>query len=134
MKTGAAPISTPPIGDPTLCQMVRPVMQHMAALTERAQIVQSIVGRIAVHVCRRKHDAGHPKSSGLNQVGPSSHSSAPVPPRPRLVVIPTPVREAADAGEVWSTATLALSFSTLEPYAAAQLAPELSQPERALMR
>jgi hypothetical protein len=45
-------------------------------LTERPQIVQSIVGRIAVHVCRRKHDAGHPISSGLNQVGPSGHSSA----------------------------------------------------------
>jgi Aminotransferase class I and II len=28
----------PSVGDPTLCQMVRPVMQHMAALTERAQI------------------------------------------------------------------------------------------------
>jgi hypothetical protein len=36
----------PAVSDPALCQMVRPIVQHVAALTERTQILQSIVGRI----------------------------------------------------------------------------------------
>ena len=46
-------------------------MQHVAALTEGSQVLQTVVGRIAVQMRRRQHDAGHPKPSCLHKVGPS---------------------------------------------------------------
>jgi hypothetical protein len=41
--------------------MVRPIVQHVAALTERAQILRPIVGRVAIQVRRCEHDERHPK-------------------------------------------------------------------------
>jgi hypothetical protein len=38
----------PAVSDPALCQMMRPVMEDVAALTERAQIPQSIVRWVVV--------------------------------------------------------------------------------------
>ena len=43
--------------------MVRPIVQHVAALTEGPQIFQPIVGGIAVQVRRCEHDARHPEPS-----------------------------------------------------------------------
>jgi len=37
--------------------MVRSIVQHAAALTERAQIPEPVVGRIAVQVRRCEHEA-----------------------------------------------------------------------------
>ena len=104
-------------------QMVWPIMQHVTALTERAEIPQPVVGRIAVQMRRRKHDARHPEPRCLHKVGPSSHPSATIPPRRRLPVEPPPVRQAADEGEMWPPTTLALASSALEANAAAQFAP-----------
>jgi len=63
--------------------MVRPIVQHVAALTERAQILRPIVGRVAIQVRRSEHDARHPRPSRLHKIGPSgrapSVSIAPVP-------------------------------------------------------
>jgi hypothetical protein len=59
---------------------MRPIMQHVAALTEGAQVLQPVVGRIAVQMRRRKHDAGHTQSSCLHKVGPSGHSPSAIPP------------------------------------------------------
>ena len=83
---------TPPVGDPALHQMVRPIVQHVAALTERAQIFQPIVGGIAVQVRRCEHDARHPKPSCLHKVGPTGGTSSAIPPCRRLLVEPAPVR------------------------------------------
>ena len=78
----------PAVSDPPLCQMVRPIVQHVAALTERAQILQSIVGRIAVQVRRCEHDARHPKPRCLHKVGPAGRPSSTIPPCRRLLVEP----------------------------------------------
>jgi hypothetical protein len=50
--------------DPALRQMVR----HVTAPTECAQILQPIVGRVAIQVRRCEHDARHPKPSRRNSV------------------------------------------------------------------
>ncbi len=63
----------PPASNLALSQMVRPVVQYVAALTERTQIVQPIIGRIAVQVRGREHDARHPKPSSVHKVGPLGH-------------------------------------------------------------
>jgi len=93
--------------------MVRPVVQHVAALTERAQVLQPIIGRIAVQVRRGEHDARHPKPSCVHKVGPSGRPCSTIPPCRRLLVEPAPVWQAAQEDEVWSAATLAPSFSAL---------------------
>jgi hypothetical protein len=46
----------PPVGDQALHQMVRSIVQHVAALTEGPQIFQPIVGGITVQVRRCEHD------------------------------------------------------------------------------
>jgi hypothetical protein len=46
-------------------------VQHVAALTERAEILHPIVGRVAIQVRRCEHDARHPKPSRLHKIGPS---------------------------------------------------------------
>ena len=46
------------IGDPALRQMMRPIVQHVAALTEGPQVGEPVVGRIAVEMGGGEHDAG----------------------------------------------------------------------------
>ena len=50
----------PPVSDPALHKMTLPVVQHVAALTEGAQIIQPIVGRVTVKMRGSKHDARYP--------------------------------------------------------------------------
>ena len=103
--------------------MVRPIVQHVAALTEGPQIFQPIVGGIAVQVCRREYDARHSKLSGLHKVGPPGDAPLAISPGRRLLIEPPPIRQAADEGEVWSPTSLASTSSPLEANTAAQLAP-----------
>jgi hypothetical protein len=110
------------IGDPVLCQMMRSVLQHMAALTERAQICHSIIGWIGVQVSRREHDARHPEPCCFQEIWPSSQPFAAVPPRRRLFIEPASVWPAAYKGEMWPTA-LTPTFSTFEANVVTKLAP-----------
>ncbi len=103
--------------------MMRPVLQHVAALAERAQIRHTIVGRIAVEMCRCKHDACHSEPRCLHEVGPSGHPTATVPPRRRLLIEPASVRQAAHEGEMWPTTALAPASSTLQTNVMTELAP-----------
>jgi hypothetical protein len=103
--------------------MVRSIVQHVAALTERAQILHPIVRRIAVKMRRREYDARHPEPRCLHKVGPSGHSSPAIPPRRRLLVEPAPVRQAAEEGKMGSATALAPSFGAFEADVAAQFAP-----------
>jgi hypothetical protein len=112
-----------PVGDPMLCQMVRLIVQHVAALAERAQVPQPIVCRITVQVCCCEHDAGDPKPSCLHKIGPAGRASSAIPPCRRLFVEPAPVRKDAEEGEMWSATTLAFSSSAREADVVAQLAP-----------
>ena len=103
--------------------MVRPIVQHVAALTEGPQIFQPIVGGIAVQVRRREHDARHPEPSCLNKIRPTGRTSTAIPPGRRLFVEPAPVRQAAEEDEVGSATALAPSSGALEADVAAQFAP-----------
>jgi hypothetical protein len=113
----------PSVGDPALRQVVGPVVHKMAALTERAEVHQPVVRRVAIQMCCCKHNSGHPKLSGLHKVGPPGHAPLAISPGRRLLIEPPPVRQAANEGEVWSPTPLAPTSSTLEANMAAQLAP-----------
>ena len=91
---------TPSVSNPALRQVVRPVVQHVAALTERAEVLQPVVGRVAVKMRRSEHDTGHPELGGFHKIGPPGRAPLSVPPSRRLLVEPPPVRQATDEGEV----------------------------------
>src|ERR1700741_1836031 len=95
----------------------------MAALTERAEVGQPVVGRVAVEMRRCKHDTRHPELCCLHKVGPPGHAPSAVPPSRRLLIEPPVVRQAADEGEVWSPTALAPTSSALEANVAAHLTP-----------
>ena len=86
-----ADCESPAVSKPSLKQMVPPIVQHVAALAESAQIPQLIVRWIAVHVRRRKHDACYPKPSRLHQVGPTGSTAPAIAPCRCLLVEPAPV-------------------------------------------
>ncbi len=103
--------------------MLRPILQHVTALTERTQIRQTIIGGITVETYRREHGTSHPKPCGLHEIGPSCHPSAAAPPRRRLLIEPATIWQTAHKGHVWATTTLTPSSSTCEPNVVAQVAP-----------
>ena len=113
----------PAVGDPALRQMLWPVMQHVAALTEGAQVGQPVVGRIAVEMRRRQHDACSSQACCLHEIGPPGQFAAAIPPGRRRRVEPAPVRQAADESKVGPVTPLAPAAGTLEADAAAQRAP-----------
>jgi hypothetical protein len=82
----------PAVSDPALRQMVRSIVQHVTALTERAQILSPIVGRIAVQMRRCEHDAGHPNARRLHKVRPAGRPPSAIPPCCSLLVEPSPIR------------------------------------------
>jgi hypothetical protein len=102
---------------------MRSVLQHVAALAKCAQIGHPIIGRIAIEVCRCEHDARCPEPCCLHEIGPSSHPSAAVSPRRRLLIEPASVRQTANKGQMSPTATLALSSRTFEANVVTELTP-----------
>jgi len=102
---------------------MRPIMHHVAALAECTEVVQPIVGRVAVEMRCCEHDTGHPEPSRLHKVGPPSYPAAAITPGRRLLVEPTPVRQAADEGEVRPPTALTLAAGALEANAAAEFTP-----------
>ena len=103
--------------------MMRSVLQHVAALTECAQIGHPVIGGITVEVRRCEHDARHPEPCRLHEIGPSSQPSAAVPPRRRLLIKPASVGQTAHKGQMSPTTTLASSSSTFEADMVTELAP-----------
>src|ERR1700712_5736523 len=96
--------------------MIRSVMQHVTALAKASQVGEPVVGGVVVQMRRGEHDAGQADVRGIDQV-------TPVPPRPRSLVEPAPVRQAADLSQMRARAALAAAAGTLEPDTPAQRRP-----------
>ena len=91
---------TPPVSDPALRQVMRPIMRHAAALTERQEVFPSVVGRTAVEMRPGEHSSETelpPQASGHRAIRPRRSRQG----RP-LLFEPPPVRQVADASKVWS--------------------------------
>ena len=87
---------TPPVSD----TVMRPIMQHAAALTERQEVFPSVVGRTAVEMRPGEHSSETelpPQASGHRAIRPRRSRQG----RP-LLFEPPPVRQVADASKVWS--------------------------------
>ena len=72
-----------PVNDPTLCRVMRLIVQHVAPLAEHTKIAQAVIGRVAVQMRRSKFDARGAQPRHLHQVRPAHRTAAPVAPRGR---------------------------------------------------
>ena len=98
-------------------------MQQVAPLTERPEVGEPVIGRVAVEMRGCEYDTGHPELGCIHKVGPAGQAPSSVPPSRCLLVEPPPVWQAADDGEVWSPTALAPTSGALEANVAAQLMP-----------
>jgi hypothetical protein len=72
--------------------MTQPIVQHVAPLTESAQIVHPIVGRVTIKVRGRKNNARQPECGGFHKVRPPCRPPATVPPGRCALIEPASVR------------------------------------------
>ena len=108
------------VGDPPLGEVMRPVVDHVAALAEAFQVAQPVVGRVVVKVRRGKHDAGGADRDQRHQVGRGSRAASVVPPSLPPGVEPAPVQQTADQGAVRPAAALAHAAGPREPHPPAE--------------
>lgn len=108
---GAQPEGVPP----TLPAMFGRIMNHVAALAERAQVRRSAVARIMIEVRTRQDDIGHPDARKREAALHRDTLALVRSPARRIGVPPAPVAKMRDPTKVRPTALLAAPSGTLEP-------------------
>src|SRR5690242_12474289 len=103
--------------------MVRPIVDHVAALTEAFKIAQPAIARVMIEVGRCQDDAGSPHPGHFLQIGPPGRPPAPIAPGMTGGVEPPSVRQTADSDAMWPAASLANTGGALEPDVPANLRP-----------
>ena len=111
------------VGDPPLCQVVRPVVDQVAALAKALQVTRPIVCRVVIEVRRGEDDARVANAGRLLDVRPAGCPAAASALGARGGVEPTAVGQAADGLAMWPSASLAATTATLEPHLPADLWP-----------
>jgi hypothetical protein len=109
----------PPVGNVTLDQVMRPVVQQMAALAQRMKVAQPVIRRVMVEVSRGEY---HPRGAAarcLKQVRPSSAPVTAVTPGAAKFIVPAAIRQAAQDHLVWPTAAFTAAPSPFEAHARA---------------
>jgi hypothetical protein len=95
------------IGDPSPCQMVRPIVDQVAALAQAFQIARPIVGRIVIEMRGGEYDASLSYPRCLDDVEPRRWPPASIAPNVLVSVGPAPIGETADGFAVRPSAFLA---------------------------
>ena len=103
--------------------MMRPVVEHMAALAEAAQVAQAVIGRIVIEVRGGKYDTRRPAAGHVLEVRPVRGAAAAIAPGLVAGIEPSSIRQAANARAVRPAATFTDAAGALETDAAAELAP-----------
>jgi hypothetical protein len=90
------------------------VVNHMAALAERLQVSQPVIGRIMVEVRSRENYPGCPN---CDVVANSSNkaASASIAPRPFVFIPPSTIAQMQDLTAMRPAAPLAPAFSSVKP-------------------
>lgn len=112
-----------PEGPPALGAVVGAVMQEVAALAQRPEVPEAVVGRVMVEVGRGEDRARRADEDGLHEVRPAGRAVPRVPPGAGSWVVPPPVGKAAQHMLMGPAAALAAAASPAEPHLGAQLAP-----------
>lgn len=77
---------------------------QVAALAESVEVAQPVVARVVAEVGGGEQGAGGAHQRGLGEVRPARGAVAAVAPRPRMLVEPAPVGQAAQQRPVWPAA------------------------------
>ena len=111
------------ISEPPLRQMVRAIVDHVAALAQALQIAPPVVTRVVVEVGCSKNNAGVPDLSGFDEIGPARWPSPAIAPGVLHGIEPAPVRQTANRHAVPPVASLTDTGGALEPHPPADLRP-----------
>ena len=88
--------------EPAAAAVLRPVVEHVPALTERGEVAVRVVGGVVVPVCRRQHHAGRTDlTEQVDAAGPPTETTArAIAPSARLRIPPAAIAQADDTLEV----------------------------------
>src|SRR3954447_2878434 len=104
-------------------EMMRPVVNEMAALTQASQVFQPIVAWIVIEVGSGQNDAGLTHVRRFLDVGLASRTAAMIAPGLTGVVVPPSIRQTANDFAMRTPAALTDAAGTLEPHMVAELRP-----------
>ena len=115
----------PEHGEPASSKVLRPIVEHVAALAPGREVGRRVVRGVVVPVCGGKH---HPRrSNGREQLvgtnGETDDPPSPVPPGRSLLVPPPSVTEAEHRPAMGAPTALAPTLGTAEPDHHRQLTP-----------
>ena len=111
------------ISNPPLRQMVRTIVNHVAALAQALKVALPVVTRVMIEMRRSQHDAGVPDLGGFDEIGPARHPSAAITPGVLRGIEPAPVGQTANCHAMRPAASLANAGGALEPHPPADLRP-----------
>jgi hypothetical protein len=80
---------------PSLREVIRSIVEHVATLTHALQISPPISSRVMVQMCRRQDDSSGSEADSFNQVRPPARSSLSRPPGLHLRIEPAAVGQAS---------------------------------------
>jgi hypothetical protein len=111
------------ICDPSSGQMVRSIMNHVAALAETLQVALPVVARIMIEMRRRQDDAGLSERHRILDIRPSRWPAPTITPRVARGVEPATIGQATDSLAMRPAASLADTTGALEAHPSADLRP-----------
>ena len=68
------------IADPPLHQVVRAIVDHVAALAQALEIALSVVARVVIEVCRGQNHTGVPGLRRFDEIRPARRAAAAIAP------------------------------------------------------
>ena len=75
--------------DPSLHKMVRPIVNHVAALAEALEVTQPVIPGIMIEVCCGQDHAGSPHQRRFLKIGPACRPAAAITPSMTARIEPT---------------------------------------------
>ena len=113
----------PQIVKPSLREVIRSIVEHVATLTHALQISPPISSRVMVQMCRRQDDSSGSEADSFNQVRPPARSSLSRPPGLHLRIEPAAIGQASHDEAVRPATDLAAALCPLKSHDTAHLGP-----------
>ena len=104
-------------------QVVRPVVDYVAALAEALEVTQPVIPGVMIEMCSGQDDAGSPHQRRFLEIGPACRPTASIAPSMTGGIEPTSIGQAANCSSMWSAAFLTNPGGALEAHAPTDLRP-----------
>lgn len=111
------------IGDPPLSQMMRTVMNYVAALAKASQVAKPIIGWVMVKMRRGEKNSRCLHAGKLFQIRPAGAAPPPVAPGLPFLIVPPSVRKTPHRCPMRPAAALADPSGALKTHPPAEFPP-----------